>query len=103
MFYRLYTLVLLSYRYKIVRVGYNCTYSNLYWHQLSSQCIVCIHVDYLFDYGTWWDVVARGTCTVAPRLDDDFHPEGRGFDSRSSRHVGTLGKSFTCSCLCASV
>ena len=28
--------------------------------------------------------------------------EGREFDSRSSRHVGTLGKSFTCSCLCAS-
>ena len=27
---------------------------------------------------------------------------GRGFDSRSSRHVGTLGKSFTYSCLCAS-
>src|SRR6218665_533123 len=33
---------------------------------------------------------------------DSFQPEGRGFDSRSSRHVGTLGKSFTCSCLCAS-
>ena len=33
---------------------------------------------------------------------DDFQPEGRGFDSRSSRHVGTLDKSFTCSCLCAS-
>src|SRR6218665_3963408 len=31
-----------------------------------------------------------------------FQPEGRGFDSRSSRHVGTLGKSFTYSCLCAS-
>ena len=24
-----------------------------------------------------------------------FHPKGRGFESRSSRHVGTLGKSFT--------
>src|SRR6218665_2176447 len=36
---------------------------------------------------TWW------------RLDrvDSFQPEGCGFDSRSSRHVGTLGKSFTCS------
>ena len=33
---------------------------------------------------------------------DSFQPEGRGFDSRSSLHVGTLGKSFTCSCLCAS-
>src|SRR6218665_2983422 len=28
-----------------------------------------------------------------------FRPEGHGFDSRSSRHVGTLGKSFTHSCL----
>jgi len=28
--------------------------------------------------------------------------EGRGFDFRSSRHVGTLGKSFTYSCMCAS-
>jgi len=42
--------------------------------------------------GTWW------------RLGwvDNFQPEGRGFDSCSSRHVGTLGKSFTYSCLCAS-
>ena len=31
--------------------------------------------------------------------DDSFQPEGRGFDSRSSRHVGTLGKSLTHSCL----
>ena len=30
---------------------------------------------------------------------DAFRPRGHGFDSRSSRHVGTLGKSFTHSCL----
>ena len=32
---------------------------------------------------------------------DAFRPEGRGFESRSSRHVSrpTLGESFTCSCL----
>src|SRR6218665_1993860 len=30
---------------------------------------------------------------------DAFRPDGRGFESRSSRHVGTLGKSFTYSCL----
>ena len=42
--------------------------------------------------GTWWRI---------GRV-DDFQPEGRGFDSRSSRHVGTLGKSFAYSCLCAS-
>src|SRR6218665_1726061 len=29
---------------------------------------------------------------------DAFHPKGHGFDSRSSYHVGTLGKSFTHSC-----
>ena len=33
---------------------------------------------------------------------NSFQPEGRGFDSRYSHHVGTLGKSFTYSCLCAS-
>ena len=31
----------------------------------------------------------------------NFQLEGRGFDYRSSRHVGTLGKFFTYSCLCA--
>ena len=30
---------------------------------------------------------------------DALHPKSHGFDSRSSRHVGTLGKSFTQSCL----
>ena len=39
--------------------------------------------------GTWW---RNGWV-------DSFQPEGRGFDSRSSRHVGTLGKSLTHSCL----
>ena len=28
-----------------------------------------------------------------------FRPEGRGFESRSSCHVGTLGKSLSRSCL----
>ena len=28
-----------------------------------------------------------------------FRPEGRGFEFLSSRHVGTLGKSFTRNCL----
>ena len=27
--------------------------------------------------------------------DDTFRPKGHGFDSRSSRHVGTLGKFLT--------
>ena len=30
---------------------------------------------------------------------DAFHPKGHGFDSRSSSHIGTLGKSFTQNCL----
>src|SRR6218665_3119573 len=30
---------------------------------------------------------------------DAFRPKGHGFDSRSSHHVVTLGKSFTHSCL----
>ena len=30
---------------------------------------------------------------------DAFRPEGRGFESRCSRDVGTLGKSFTYSCM----
>ena len=30
---------------------------------------------------------------------DAFRPKGYGFDSRSSRHAGTLGKYFTRSCL----
>src|SRR6218665_2680834 len=30
---------------------------------------------------------------------DAFRPESCGFESRSSRHVGILGKSFTYSCL----
>ena len=28
-----------------------------------------------------------------------FRLKGRGFESHSDRHVGTLGKFFTCSCL----
>ena len=32
---------------------------------------------------------------------DDFQPQGRGFDSCFSRHVGTLGKSFTYTVVCA--
>ena len=39
--------------------------------------------------GVWW-LIGRFVA---------FHPKGRGFESRSSRHIGTLGKSFTLSCL----
>ena len=30
---------------------------------------------------------------------DAFRPKGYGFDSRSSHHLGTLGKSFARNCL----
>src|SRR6218665_39270 len=39
--------------------------------------------------GTWWLI---GTFVA-------FRPKGRGFESRSSLHVRSLGKSFTRSCL----
>ena len=40
-------------------------------------------------HGTWWSF---------GRV-DALHPKGHGFDSRFSRHVGTLGKFLTHSCL----
>ena len=36
--------------------------------------------------GAWWLICKFGA----------LRPEGRSFESHSSRHVGTLGKSFTC-------
>src|SRR6218665_829466 len=39
--------------------------------------------------GTWWRI---------GRV-EAFRPEGRGFESRSNRHVETFGKSLTRSCL----
>src|SRR6218665_3306852 len=45
-----------------------------------SICVVC---------GTRWHI---------GRV-DAFQPKGRGFESRSSRHIGTLGKSLTRNCL----
>ena len=40
-------------------------------------------------WGMWWHI---------GRI-EAFRLEGRGFESRSSHHVGTLGKSLTHSCL----
>src|SRR6218665_130794 len=42
--------------------------------------------------GAWWRIGRFGA----------FRPKGGRFESRSGRHVGTLGKPFTHSCLCAS-
>ena len=60
------------------------------------QNTVCLAFDHwsleelLLDMcGTWWRI---------GRV-EAFRPEGPGFESCSSRHVGTLGKSLTQSCL----
>ena len=42
-----------------------------------------------FDCGAWWLSGKLGA----------FHMKGRKFESHSSRHVGTLDRSFTLSCL----
>ena len=71
------------------------------WHK-SLALDTCIVSGYVYVSGyscfSWIKLMTRGTWW---RLgwDDDFQPECRGFDSHSSRHVGTLGKSFTCSCM----
>jgi len=57
------------------------------WHELEHG-----RTTSLTSRGTWWRLIWV----------DDFQPEGRGLDSRSSRHMGTLDQSFTYSCLCAS-
>src|SRR6218665_147597 len=46
-------------------------------------------VTYWYPVGAWWRF---------GRV-DAFRPNGHGFDFHSSCHVGTLGKSFTHSCL----
>jgi len=52
----------------------------------------------------YWSLLLRnhmGTRGTSWRISwvDSFQSEGCGFDSRSSRHVGTLFKSLTRSCL----
>src|SRR6218665_1823858 len=46
----------------------------------------------------WTPIKERGAWWLIGRF-VAFRPKGRGFESRSSRHTGTLGKSFTRSCL----
>src|SRR6218665_2992411 len=63
-------------RYVCTNLWYVCMYVCMY------NCIyVCC--------GAWWGFVRV----------DAFRPEGRGFESRSNRHVETLGKSFNRSSL----
>ena len=58
-------------------------------HELISLQFFWAIGGYILYCWTWW-------CIGRVKA---FRPEGRGFESRSSRHVGTLGKSLTCSCL----
>ena len=46
-------------------------------------------LNFLHNCGLWWLCGRFGA----------MRPEGRGFESHSSRHIGTSGKSFTRSCL----
>ena len=43
-------------------------------------------------------LIIRGAWWLIGRF-EAFRPKGRGFEYRCSRHVGSLGKSFTRSCL----
>ena len=58
------------------------------WTAISSEFRV---INWLCQHncGTWWRI---------GRV-EAFRPEGRGFESRSRRHAGTVGKSLTRSCL----
>src|SRR6218665_1484310 len=64
--------------------------ASCHFHSLKiSVFLIVISALIVISCGAWWH-----TGRV-----DAFRPEGRGFEYRSSRHVGTLGKSFTCNCL----
>ena len=49
----------------------------------NSSPVLCVRIHFV--YGAWWPIGRF----------DAIRPKGRGFESRSSRHVVTLGKSFT--------
>ena len=76
-------------------LAYNITELQYYYiivyyiNLLHYYIIVLLHYSILHYFGAWW-VIDRFIA---------FHPNGRGFESRSSRYIGTLGKSFTRSCL----
>ena len=69
---------------------YTHEYTDAHTHKCMHECIDTY--THTYTRGTWWRL---GWVNY-------FQPKGLGFDSRSSRNVGTLSKSFTCSCLCAS-
>src|SRR6218665_640078 len=68
----------------VVKFGGDTAYYNAEYTLIKDQKIMST-----INTGMWWRI---------GRV-DNFQPEGPGFDSRSSRHIGTLGKSLTHSCL----
>jgi len=52
-------------------------------------CLLDAMLPMLLICGAWWLSCRFGA----------LRPEGHRFESHSSRHIGTLGKSFTHSCL----
>ena len=62
------------------------------WFFISQRCPSNHMLTILYNYfpGVAWWLTGRFV---------DFRPKDRKFESRSNRHVGTLGKSFTRSCL----
>ena len=46
----------------------------------------------------WYNERMNGAWWRSDRV-DAFRPESREFESRFNLHVGTLGKSFACSCM----
>ena len=79
--------VKVSYMYLLDSTKVKC--STVLEHEFEYKIFWWIEQWVLWDVVGWWRF---GRVNAFP-------PKGRGFESRSSRHVGTLGKSFTHSCL----
>ena len=60
---------------------------GMQWRGMSTTVSSYISPSYI-SAGAWWFTGRVGA----------YRSKGRGFDSRSSCHVGTLGKSFTRAC-----
>src|SRR6218665_172192 len=54
-------------------------------HEGRQERILISTIRGTYKCGTWWLILRF----------DAFRPKGHGFELRSRRHVGTLGKSFT--------
>ena len=76
----------------IQKIKLRSTFYWIYWKRCTRSIQSCNKTYLKRDSaigGAWW-LIGRFIA---------FRPKGRGFESRSDHHKGTLGKSFTCSCL----